>query len=89
MVVTSTAIQPILTAIPFADEDEALDNVVLQGRLVTSECSGDLPPGTPWRLRVLTSGPLNGMQPTAGTSNPSALIDVGPGDDDLDFDFES
>lgn len=39
-------------------------------------------------VEVLMTGPLSGMQPASGTNNPSLPVDVGPGDSELDFDFE-
>ena len=34
------------------------------------------------------TGPLAGMSPAAGTSNPSELVEVGEGDESLWFEFE-
>lgn len=40
-------------------------------------------------VEVSLTGPLSGMQPASGTPNPSDLIDIGPGDESLYFEFES
>ena len=39
-------------------------------------------------VEVSLSGPLSGMQPASGTANPSAPIDIGPGETGLVFGFE-
>ena len=40
-------------------------------------------------VEVLKTGPLSGMDEVSGTVNPSAPIDVGPGDGAMLFEFES
>lgn len=49
----------------------------------------DLVEGKWHYVGVALTGPLTGATPAQGTSNPSALIAVGYGDDDVDFDFEN
>jgi len=39
-------------------------------------------------VEVAMTGPLAGMEPAAGTQNPSHLVAVGLGDPNVDFDFE-
>ena len=48
----------------------------------------DLTPGYYYYVEALLTGPLQGMQPASGTSNPSELVGLGDSVSDLDFAFE-
>jgi hypothetical protein len=48
----------------------------------------DLTPGYYYYVEAIMTGPLTGMQPASGTSNPSELVGLGDSVSDLDFTFE-
>ena len=48
----------------------------------------DLTPGYYYYVEALVTGPLQGMQPATGTSNPSEPVGLGDSVTDLDFAFE-
>ncbi len=52
------------------------------------EFTDDLVEGKWHYVMVSLTGPLAGKRPAAGTTNPSELIAVGYGDDEVDFSFE-
>ena len=48
----------------------------------------DLDEGNYFYVEAQMTGPLEGMSPAAGTSNPSDIVGLGPSVYDLDFEFE-
>lgn len=53
------------------------------------EFTSELVEGKWHYVAVALTGPLTGASPAVGTNNPSPLIAVGYGDDDVGFDFEN